>query len=259
MAIDPRERFSDLEEALRMALRAERATIWTTMVGIIVSFDPEKVTAVVQPAIQGVVTKSDGSAEAVNLPQLVDVPVVFPRGGGVTLTFPIKPGDECKISFSCRCIDGWWQSGGIQLPMDTRMHDLSDAFCEVGPQSQVKKITGISTTTAQLRTDDGQAFVELHPTSHAVNVTTAGNVHVTAGGTLVADITGAATVTAASIDVHGPTVFHDTVHFMADVIGDTTATFTGDVHGAGKSLHDHTHNMVAIQNGGVTKPTTAPL
>jgi hypothetical protein len=26
------------------------------------------------------------------------------------------------------------------------MHDLSDAFCIVGPQSQAKKISGISTT-----------------------------------------------------------------------------------------------------------------
>lgn len=258
MAIDPRERFSDLEEALRMLLRAERATMWTTLPGIIVSYDPEANTAVVQPAIQGVVTKSDGSAGAVNLPQLLDVPVIFPRGGGVTLTFPIQPGDECEISFNCRCIDGWWQSGGVQLPMDTRMMDLSDATCMVGPMSQVKKIAGISTTTAQLRTDDGQAFVEMDPASHAVNVTTTGDVAVTAGGDLTADITGAATVTAASIAVHGPTTFYDAVHFMADVTGDTTASFTVDVVAGGKSGAHHTHNVVGIQLGGATKATNPP-
>ena len=31
------------------------------------------------------------------------------------------------------------KSGGIQEPVDERMHDLSDAFCIVGPQSQAKK------------------------------------------------------------------------------------------------------------------------
>jgi len=204
--MDARERFSDLEEALRLALRAERATIWTTLPGVVVSFDPDAVTAVVQPTIQGVVTKSDGSAGGVNLPQLLDVPVVFPRGGGVTLTFPVAAGDECLVHFSARCIDGWWQSGGVQLPMDTRMHDLSDAFCVVGPQSQVKKITGISTATAQLRTDDGAAFVELNPATHAVNVTTTGSIHATAGGNLAADVTGAATVNAASATVTAPNI-----------------------------------------------------
>lgn len=258
MAIDPRERFSDLEEALRIALRAERATIWTSMPGIIVSFDSEAVTAVVQPAIQGVVTASDGAARAVNLPQLLDVPVIFPRGGGVTLTFPVAPGDECDLHFSSRCIDGWWQSGGVQLPMDTRMHDLSDATCYVGPQSQVKKISGISTTTAQLRTDDGQAFIELNPASHAVNVTTVGDAAVTAGGDLTVDVTGHADVTAGSIAVHGPTTFHDAVHFKASVTGDSTADFDGDVTGAGTSLPTHIHNVVGIQLGGSTKATNPP-
>lgn len=237
MALDPRERFSDLEEALRMALRAERATIWTTMPGTVVSFDPDAVTAVVQLTIQGVVAKSDGSADAVNLPQLLDVPVVFPRGGGVTLTFPIAADDECLVHFSARCIDGWWQSGGVQLPMDTRMHDLSDGFCVVGPQSQVNKITGISTTTAQLRTDDGQAFIELDPESHAVNTTTTGDVSVTAGGDLSADITGDMSVT-----VGGDLTADVTGSATVDVTGDLTASAaTADVTAASITLRGSVH------------------
>lgn len=204
--MDYRERFAELEEALRMALRAERASVWTTLPGIIVSFDPDEVTAVVRPALQGVIQAADGTASAVDLPLLIHCPVVFPRGGGVTLTFPIAPGDECLLSFSARCIDGWWQAGGVQLPMEPRMHDLSDGFCTVGPMSQVRKIAGISTTTAQLRTDDGAAFVDLDPATHAIRATTTGDVHVTAGGALSADITGAATVHASSASVTAPTI-----------------------------------------------------
>ncbi len=103
-------------------------------------------------------------------PLLVDVPVVFPRGGGCTLTFPVKAGDECLVIFADRCIDFWWQSGGIQEPVDERMHDLSDAFCIVGPQSQAKKIGGISTTAAQ-RCADGSAFIEV-AAGHDVTVKT---------------------------------------------------------------------------------------
>lgn len=222
--MDALERFAELEEVLRQAMDARQAKIWTTLPGIIVSFDPDEVTAVVQPALQGTVQSKDGTVAAKNLPLLIHVPVVFPRGGGVTLTFPIAEGDECVVHFSGRCIDGWWQSGGVQLPMDTRMHDLSDAFCVVGPQSQVKKISGISTTTAQLRTDDGEAYVELDPESHAINVITSGDVSVAADGNLTANIEGDVDATvgghmnaeASSIQVTAP---HIRLVGFVDVVG----------------------------------------
>jgi hypothetical protein len=52
------------------------------------------------------------------------------------------------VIFADRCIDFWWQNGGVQEPVDDRVHDLSDAFCIVGPQSQAQKISGISTSRA---------------------------------------------------------------------------------------------------------------
>ena len=142
--------------------------------GIIQSFDPDAVTAVVQPAIKGAEKDESGAEVSVNLPLLVDVPVVFPRGGGCTLTFPVKAGDECLVIFADRCIDFWWQSGGIQEPVDERMHDLSDAFCIVGPQSQAKKIGGISTNAVELRSDDGETQLSLNPASGAINGTAPG-------------------------------------------------------------------------------------
>jgi phage baseplate assembly protein gpV len=64
--------------------------------------------------------------------------------------------------FASRCIDYWWQQGGVQLPIDARMHHLSDAFAFVGVMSQARLLTsGASATTTQLRSDDGGTFVEL--------------------------------------------------------------------------------------------------
>lgn len=65
--------------------------------------------------------------------------------------------------------------------MENRKHDLSDGFAWFGPQSQPNKISSISTSTAQLRSDDGKAYIELDPTSHAVNVKTPGVFTVEAG------------------------------------------------------------------------------
>lgn len=145
-----------------------------SMPGIVQSFDPDTVTVVVQPAIKGYEPDSNGINQSTTLPLLVDVPVVFPRGGGCTLTFPVKAGDECLVIFADRCIDFWWQSGGIQEPVDERMHDLSDAFCIVGPQSQAKKIGGISTSAVELRSDDGETKLSLNPASGAINGTAPG-------------------------------------------------------------------------------------
>jgi hypothetical protein len=177
--MDSRERYDDPEVMLRAMLSGAQASIWTALPGAIVSFDPASVTVVVQPGVAGTITTQDGKTKNVNLPVITDVPVVFPRGGGCTLTFPVTAGDECLIIFASRSIDSWTQSGGVQRPTDGRRHDLSDAFVILGPQSQAKKISGISATKTQLRSDDGSTFVELDPTGHIVNVTAPGGMTIT--------------------------------------------------------------------------------
>ncbi|MGA6473228.1 Gp138 family membrane-puncturing spike protein, partial [Klebsiella sp. K822] len=162
------------EQADAQLAQAIMSAMRVSIPGIIQSFDPDAVTAVVQPAIKGAEKDESGAEVSVNLPLLVDVPVVFPRGGGCTLTFPVKAGDECLVIFADRCIDFWWQSGGIQEPVDERMHDLSDAFCIVGPQSQAKKIGGISTSAVELRSDDGETKLSLNPASGSINGTAPG-------------------------------------------------------------------------------------
>lgn len=198
--MDPREQYIDHEETLRVAWESFRAGLWTALPGIIQSFDATKLTAVVQPAIQGIQLQPDNNGQNppatqpfLNLPLIPDVPVVFPRGGGCTLTFPIYPGggDECLLVFSARCIDSWWQTGGVQPPFELRFHNLSDAFALVGPFSQAQKISNVSTSRVQLRSDDGNAYVELDPAGHVVSIVAPGGVNITAP---TVAITGAVTV-----------------------------------------------------------------
>jgi hypothetical protein len=65
------------------------------------------------------------------------------------------------VVFSSRCIDNWWNNGGVQNQRELRMHDLSDGFCILGPWSQQTKIDNVSTTTTQLRTSDGKIYAEV--------------------------------------------------------------------------------------------------
>lgn len=146
--------------------------------GTILSFDPDTVTCTVQPAIKGYESDATGAQKSVSISVLVDVPVIFPRGGGCTLTFPVKAGDECLLIFADRCIDFWWQSGGEQEPVSQRTHHLADAFAIVGPQSQAKKISGISASATQLRSDDGSTFFELDPGTKKIKIVAPGGLDI---------------------------------------------------------------------------------
>ncbi|EAT4435258.1 translation initiation factor IF-2 [Salmonella enterica] len=214
-----------------------------SMPGIVQSLDPDTVTAVVQPAIKGYEPDSNGVSQSTTLPLLVDVPVVFPRGGGCTLTFPVKAGDECLVIFADRCIDFWWQNGGVQEPVDDRVHDLSDAFCIVGPQSQAQKISGISTGAAQLRSDDGSTFFELNPSTQKIKIVAPGGLDIV---TPLADFS-------AKVTIHG------LLSWLGGMVGSVVSgvalkitgavEFIGSVKANGKVI-DNTHTHGGVQHGG---------
>lgn len=194
--MDRRERFNDLNVALLAALSGWQAGIWTAMPGILQSFDPDARTATVQIAIQPNVLAPDGSEASVTISVLQDCPVVFPRGGGYELTFPLVENDEGLVVLSSRCIDSWWESGGVQPQSERRMHDLSDGFFLAGVYSKKNKPSvGASAAAAQLRSLDGKNHVSvgteielslndgstrltLDDTLHRVNVTAVGGLWV---------------------------------------------------------------------------------
>jgi len=143
--------------------------IRVAMPGIIQSFDPAEQTVTVQPAIRERIRDKDGNLSHVNLPLLVDVPVHWPRAGGLVLTFPIQPGDECLLIFGDMCMDAHWSNGGIQNQAEKRRHDLSDAYALVGLTSQHAPIANYSTTAAELRTESGA--VKISVSASGVNIT----------------------------------------------------------------------------------------
>jgi len=210
--MDRRERDAKREEAIRLAFRSMQARLWTALPGIVERFDAAQMKVDVQPTIHGRVIGPDREASSIQMPKLVDCPVLWQGGGGVTLTYPIKPGDECLVIFSARCIDGWWSQGGIQDPPDIRMHNLSDGFALVGVRS-LPRAFEVSTTEAELRSDDGETFIRMDPAGQLVQVTAPGGI----------DLNGV------TIDASG------NVHTSA------TITAEEDVVGGGKHLKTHTH------------------
>lgn len=213
------ERLDDLQEGLRIAMETHQSHMWTALPGTVTGVDLGAQTVSVQPTIQGSVTAPDGSTQAVNLPVLVDVPIVWPRAGGFALTFPIAAGDEVLVVFASRCIDSWWQSGGVGVQAEARMHDLSDGFAILAPTSQPKKFNGVSSSNVQLRDEAGSTYVEITP-----------------GGA-------ARVVGASSIDIEAPTV---------NIAG--TVNIDGQINHSGGDLVSNgitfgSHKHTGVQSG----------
>ena len=157
------ERLDDPQESLRLAMEGQQSQMWTALPGVVSDVDLVAQTVSVQPTIQSNVLDSAGQTTPATLPLLVDVPIVWPRAGGFALTFPVADGDEVLVVFASRCIDSWWQSGGVGQQAEDRMHDLSDGFAILAPSSQPKRFENVSTENVQLRNEGGDTFIEITP------------------------------------------------------------------------------------------------
>jgi hypothetical protein len=157
----------------------------------------------------------------------------------MSITFPVAAGDECLVVFASRCIDGWWQNGGVQPQALFRMHDLSDGFVFAGFRSNSKVVSAISSTKLQIRSADGANVVEVDPAAGEVNVKAAtlatlqaptvkligattiqGTLTVTGAATLAAGaaVTGGVTTDTLSI---GPDDFAAHIHTGGTISGHT--------------------------------------
>lgn len=264
------------ETAAAAQIEGRLKDLHTCMPGIIASFDPDKQTASVQPAIQRIFTEKG----AVNLPLCVDVPVCFPGGGDFQLTFPVKAGDECILMFSERAIDLWYDQGGTKQPAEYRLHDLSDGMALVGINNQQKKLVDFNAADVELRDRDRTVRVTMKHDGTIENVNPVGNTVLSAAGKFTINAPGGFEVNAPSslinsantthtgnVKTNGNTAIDGTTLSKGTITGQggmgisgsggggatvtVTGTFThtgGSLTSNGITLHTHTHS--GVQPGG---------
>jgi hypothetical protein len=133
-------------------------------------------TVSVQIAIQERVRTAAGPAW-MDVPTITKVPILVPRGGGFSLTLPLKKGDEGLLIFCDTCFDLWWTNGqassppptlpagvsasGSQRQNEVRRHYVHDCGFFPGMWSQPNVLSNYSTASAQLRSDDGSVSIDL--------------------------------------------------------------------------------------------------
>src|SRR5277367_520337 len=101
-----------LNDAISLATNYALTGIHTALPASIISYDYTTQKATVQPLLNKVF--SNGTT--MPMPVLNNVPVIFPRAGGASLTFPVVEGDTCLLLFMERSIDLWLTIGGQVSP-----------------------------------------------------------------------------------------------------------------------------------------------
>ena len=108
-----------------------------------------------------------------------------PRGGGYSITLPLKKGDEGMVIFCDACIDNWWVNGqtnspvaantgassGSQRQNEVRRHYVHDCGFYPGLWSQKNLLTGYSADSLQIRSDDGTTVIDVSQ-ADGITVTT---------------------------------------------------------------------------------------
>lgn len=201
--MDRRQNMDDLQVALLAALDGRQAVMWTAVPATVISFDPNARTISAQVTVKALATDRNGDEHWLTLPPLLDCPVFFPGGRGLSLTFPLQVGDEVLVVFASRCIDYWFQRGGVQEQAELRMHDLSDGFCFPAILSAPSALarTPVSLDAAELRNAAGTTKIRL-TNSGDVQVVTSAAASVESAS-LTATVSGVVDVTAAAINLNG--------------------------------------------------------
>lgn len=123
-----------LAELLRLAIANAQARIHVSLPGAVEAYDATTQRADVKPNLRRTLVDSEGNElDPESLPILMDVPVMFPRGGGGFQSWPLVKGDLVHLVFVERSMDQYLAGDGAETtPLDFRMHSLSDAVAYPG-------------------------------------------------------------------------------------------------------------------------------
>ena len=253
---DPDARYSEsLSQWLDFALLESLKTILHTSVpGIVTEYDQSAKRARISQALNLLrINPGTDATESIPKPPILDVPVVWPSGGGLTFLFPIAVGDPVLLVFSERGIAGFRQSFELSDPAPIRYFEMADAIAVPGFGSF--GVAAASEAGATLQTEDGTKYIELSPdrvrvrfndqdvtlTDSGLSIDVTGDVAITATG----EITFQATDVVVEADA---TVTGDT-----DIAGDLEVTGTDLTHNSRNVGSSHTHPGVQT-GGGITGP-----
>ena len=112
---------NDPDEVMQVIALSEANSQWGEMPGMILEYDEDRQTASIRPlyrpTVRGVI---------IPIPDLLDVPVRFPRTQRMAITIPIRMGDVVTLRPMMRSTEEYHDGGSFGNPRDQRYYSLAD-------------------------------------------------------------------------------------------------------------------------------------
>jgi len=249
---------SELKDAIDEVVYTAQKNMHTSLPGIITEFNASLQTVTVALAINRII-----GGVSVKITPLLDLPIILPTAGGWHFTFPIKPGDECLVVFAERAIDNWFVKGGQQLPIEERVHDISDGFALIGVNSTPNVIPGYNTDGMELRNEANDQRITFN-SDGSISVSTENSIDVHATSDITINTDSSIDITAASditintdsnIDITAATQVSLT---CPNTIITSTVAVLGSLSINGIILETHTHDQESDSHDSTEQPVGIP-
>jgi hypothetical protein len=145
----------DLQDVLNTWFSSFSRDLRTAFPGKVQSYDASKRTADIRPMVKQSLEDEDGNFVSEELPMLPSVPVLFPRMGAWSMTFPVAAGDWVLVIACESSIGHVRATGEIAEPGDLRRHHLSHAVALPGFFPSTPAPAAASTTALVIGKDGG--------------------------------------------------------------------------------------------------------
>lgn len=139
------------------AARGAVAAINVALPATVVSYDRTTQKAVIRIVPCRRRRGGTGEVEVYRAPDIPGVPVLFPGGGEISITWPLPAGASGLAVFSDRSMDEWLSQGGVESePQDPRRFDVTDAVFLPGLRSFAEAVpsAGLHETAMVVRAAD---------------------------------------------------------------------------------------------------------
>lgn len=122
----------ELSEVIKDAVAAILTEAHTVKIGRVQSYDPLTNTLDAVPVVKRAFNIGLDEVDYEELPIIPNVPVIWPRGGGFAVTFPIEEDDHVVLAFTDDDISKWRDSGSIEEPAELVRMGLGSAIAIPG-------------------------------------------------------------------------------------------------------------------------------
>lgn len=149
----------DLVDIIDSRIARALAELHTMMPGEVKAYDATRQVASVLPLLRARERDEEGTLRTYQRPMVVEVPIVWPGGGGHRSTHPLREGDTVAVFFSESALERWLGSGDDVDPGEDRRHHISDAIAVPGLYPNSRAWSSVPADASTFGSDTGPQVV----------------------------------------------------------------------------------------------------